>query len=260
VSGARVRPHPAVQARRRQVSRARGRRRRSTALIVLGTATVAVVLYWLLTGPLLAVHGVTVRGYDRDDRGELVAALRAAAADGTVLSPPVGDLREAAEAFPWVASISVARSWPREIAIDVVQAEPAAAAATREGAVIVTASGRVLGPVPEAAGVGWLRIGEDGPPPAIGEMLPADARPALAFVVAAEPEVAARVRQLKVGEDGLLTGRLRAGPSLLLGRPERVQAKARALGLVLDDLSAEDELAAGYIDLTIPERPALGPP
>ena len=35
-------------------------------------------------------------------------------------------------------------------------------------------------------------------------------------------------------------------------------AKAAALGLVLADLSAEDEQSAAYIDLSSPERPAVG--
>ena len=35
-------------------------------------------------------------------------------------------------------------------------------------------------------------------------------------------------------------------------------AKARALGLVLAELRAEDEPPATYIDLRVPQRPAIG--
>ena len=82
----RARPHPAVVERRRAVARAQGRRRRSGALLVLGTLAVLAILWWLATGPLVAVHGVSVSGYDRPDRAELVKALTAAAEEGTVIS------------------------------------------------------------------------------------------------------------------------------------------------------------------------------
>jgi hypothetical protein len=65
---------------------------------------------------------------------------------------------------------------------------------------------------------------------------------------------------VRTGADGLLVGRLRGGPDLRLGTGERMAAKAAALGLVLRDIGPEDERAASYIDLTVPERPALGPP
>lgn len=255
--GPRSRQHPAVVERRRQVARARARRRRSGALFVMVTAAAAVGLYWLLTGPLLAIQTVSVSGYDRDDRTALARALEDAADQGTVLSPPVGPLRAAAHRFAWVESISVARDWPRGLAIRVVEASPVAAAASREGAVLVSEQGRVLGPVTDNAGVGWLRLA--GTPPPVGESLPdAGTRAALEFVAAAGPEVGRRVRALGVDRSGSLVGRLTHGPELRLGAAERLAAKARALGLVLAALPADEQEAASYIDLTVPENPAVG--
>jgi hypothetical protein len=249
-----------VVARRRQIARDEGRRRRSTLLSCLGLAAVAVLAYWLLTGPLLAIHGVTVRGYHRADRDDLVAALTRTAEDGTVLSLPVARLEAVAHQYPWVGGISVAREWPRGVAIDIFPATPAAVAATRQGAVLVTAEGRVLGPVPKEAGLGWLRLSEKGPPPSPGEMLPDADRATLAFLAAADPDVARRVRELRVTRGGQMTGRLTGGPELHLGSTDRPAAKAIALGLLLAHLSPEDEQTAPYIDLSFPERPALGPP
>lgn len=252
----RHRPHPAVVERRRRIARARGRRRRTSLLLAVGVAAGAVLLWWLATGPLLAVSGVSVSGYDRDDRPALEAALAEAAADGTVLRPPVTAMRLAAARFPWVASVSVERDWPRGVSVQVVQAEPVAVAASAEGAVLVSEAGRVLGPVSGKPGLGWLRLGQA--PPAAGYALPEDARAALGFVAAADPEVGARVRALRVDERGLLTGRLAGGPELRLGRPERLGAKAIALGLVLARLTPEEERAAAYVELSVPERPAVG--
>lgn len=251
------RPHPALVERRRAIARQRGRRRRSGALLLLGTAAAVAVLYWLLTGPLLAVQDVRVRGYDQPDRAALVEALERAAGEGTILVPSVEEMRAAASAHPWVASITVARTWPRGLAVNVREAEPVAIASFRDRAVLVSAAGRVLGEREGSPGLGWLTL-SDAPPPA-GGTLPDGARAGLAFIAAADPPTAARVRAMAIDRDGALTGRLVGGPRLRLGPPERLAAKASALGLVLADLSAEDERTAAYIDLTFPERPALSP-
>jgi cell division septal protein FtsQ len=248
--------HPALAQRRREIARARGRRRRSAALLAMGTAAVVLLVYWLATGPLLATSGVSVSGYDRPDRAELVAAVTRAAGEGTIIAPATGDVVAAAERFPWVASVSTARDWPRGMAVHVTQATPAAVASFGGDAVLVSAQGRVLGPREGAAGVGWLRL-EVAPPPA-GAEVPDGARPALAFIASADPEVGARVRALRIGGDGTWVGRLTGGPELRLGSGERMAAKAAALALVLADLSAEDEESAAYIDLSSPERPAVG--
>jgi len=59
-------------------------------------------------------------------------------------------------------------------------------------------------------------------------------------------------------EDGELLGRLAAGPELRLGPPDRIAIKARALTAVLDHLSPEEERTARYLDVSVPDRPALG--
>ncbi len=253
---ARERPHPALAERRRAIARAQGKRRRSGVLLLIGAAVAAAFVYWIATGPLLAVHDVRMGGYEREDKGELMSALERAAGTGTILQPAIGEMQEAADAFPWVESISVARTWPRGLVVDVTEAEPVAVAAFGDQAVLVSAAGRVLGPREGSPGLGWMRL--DAAPPAPGATLPDEARAGLAFMAAAPPEVAARVRALSLGRDGALTARLTDGPPLRLGPPERLAAKASALALVLSSVSAADQQAATYIDLTFPERPALG--
>jgi cell division protein FtsQ len=156
-----------------------------------------------------------------------------------------------------VASVSVQRDWPRGVTVDVSMARPVAIAAAAGGeAAVVAESGRVLGPVPEDAGLGWLRVA--GPPPAAGYALPDADRAALAFLAAAPPEAARRVRRLGMDATGALSGHIDGGPALRLGRPEHLTAKARALGLVLAQVPAEDIQSATYIDLRVPKRPAIG--
>jgi cell division protein FtsQ len=224
----------------------------------MGTAAAVLFLYWLATGPLLATSGVSVSGYDRPDRAELIAAVTKAAHEGTIIAPATGDVAAAADRFPWVASVRISRDWPRGMAVHVTEASPVAVASFEDQAVLVSADGRILGPREGAPGVGWMRL--DVAPPPAGAFIPVGARPALALIAAADPEVGARIRQLRADADGTWVGRLTNGPELRLGSGSRMAAKAAALGLVLADLSAEDEQAASYIDVSAPERPAVGMP
>ncbi len=263
MSGARAagaggrRAHPAVTARRRRIARDRGRRRRMAVALAAGALAVGALLWWLAHGPLLAVGHVEVRGYDRPDRAAFVAAVREAASGSTMASPSADGIRAAAAAHPWVSSVSVQRDWPRGLTVDVTMARPvAAAAAAGAPAALVSEAGRVLGPVPEDAGVGWLRL--PGPPPAPGYALPETDRAGLAFLAAAPPEAARRVRRLGVDSGGALSGLVDGGPVLRLGRPDDLAAKARALALVLRGVPAEDLADATYIDLRVPKRPAIG--
>jgi cell division septal protein FtsQ len=247
--------------RRRSIARARGRRRRTGALAAVGAVAVGLSLWWLATGPVLAIRDVRVTGYERDDLPRLESALEAAASEGTVVRVPTSAIRAASHAFPWVAAVSVRRDLPLGVTVDVVEATPTAVARAAGGAaLLVSAQGRVLGPAVGAGRAGdraLARIVIRGPAPGEGRTLSTGLRAGLRFVAALEPDVAGRVRGLRV-EGGRLLGRLDDGPRLRLGLPERVEAKAIALGVVLDQIPPEDETVAAYIDLTLPERPAIG--
>ncbi len=224
------------------------------ALIVAAAA--AAGGWWLLTGPLLAVNNVEVEGYDQPDRAALEAALAAAATRGTVVALPVDDLRAVAVRFPWVGDLVVRRDLPRGLRVEIIMARPAAVAVPERGdPVLVTEGGVVLGPAGTDRDLPRFRTA-DVTAPAAGAVITGEARAALRFAAAAEREVAARLRSLRL-ERGRLLGRLEAGPRLRLGPPERLPAKARSLAAVLNHLPPETERAATYLDLSVPERPAL---
>lgn len=251
----RARPHPAVAARRRHVARAAGRRRRARAgVTALGLLAFALG-WWLATGPLLAPRDVTVTGYAGRDLPQLERALERAAGAGSLLSLPRGALRRTAMQFPGVREIGVRRDLPFGVAVDVVPARPLAVAAGDGAPVLVSETGRVLGPAPERARVGWLRI--SGPAPAYGQPLPAASRAALTLLGTLPPEMSRRVRALH-RRGGRLEGRLTGGPELRLGPPADMAVKAVALEAVLNQMSPEEESAARYIDLSAPRYPAIG--
>jgi cell division septal protein FtsQ len=249
--------HPALRERRRQVARAQGRRRRNRGIWLLGALAGLAVLYWLLTGPILSIGSVTVSGYDRPDRAEVAAALAGAARTGTVVSPPRAAMERAVAPYPWVESITVTRRLPRSAYVQVVQARPTAIAESSDGAtVLVSSQGRILEPADRAADM--ARMALPGPVPAAGADLPAGWADLLLFPAALEAELSQRVRDLRLDRDGLAVARLEDGPELRLGRPVRLRAKATALALVLSALPAEHRARAAYVDVSVPEHPAVG--
>ena len=236
--------------------RARGRKRRAAILWSLGIGVGLVLLYWLATGPLLAVHEVNVTGYERDDSAQLVTALQSAAGDGTIIVPATGEMRAAAQRFPWVESISVSRTWPRGLKVVVSEAKPVAIASFGGTAVMVSAAGRVLGPMEPGRSLGTVRLAAQAP--AAGQTLPEDEIATLAFLDASKPAVAAKVRDLQVDPAHQVTAQLVDGPQLRLGAADRMVAKARALALMLKGVPAAQRGTGTYIDLSVPENPALG--
>jgi len=256
VSARRTSAHPAVAARRRKVERSQERRRRSW---LLGAMVVAIALlgaWFLVTGPLLAVDSVAVSGYDRPDRAELEAALAVAAASGTAIRPPAAEIREAAEAFPWVESVRVSRDLPRGVSVRITAAEPVAIVRSPDRPpLLVDDRGRVLERAASASGLPSIRLVKPAPEP--GGQLTRGATAAIGFLSATRPELAARVRGLGV-RGGQLQGTLADGPKLRLGAPDRLVAKGAAFAALLDHLSADEEAQATYIDLSVPERPAVG--
>ncbi|MGI9539284.1 MAG: cell division protein FtsQ/DivIB [Miltoncostaeaceae bacterium] len=253
----RGRLHPALEARRRAVSAERMLRRRSVLLGARCAVAGLAAMWWVLTGPVLAVRSVEVSDYSGPNRAALEATLDQVAPRGTILAPPAEDLRIVARHFPDVEDVVVERKLPLGVRVRVIEARPAAVAVPKpEGApMAVTDDGRVLGP-PRAGSKGLPRVWT-GSEPAIGERLQGDALLALRFATTIEPDVAARLRSLRV-EDGRLLGKLARGPRLLLGDTRRLPAKARSLTAVLNHLPVEEERAATYLDVSVPEAPALG--
>lgn len=224
---------------------------------MLGTLAVgggALALWFLATGPLLAVRGVELHGELTGDAGALEADLERAASSGTVVRPPVGAIRAAAATHPWVESVSVSRDLPLGVAVRVTPARPAAVATDGDSSVLVASDGRVLGPA--EPGSGLARVVLTRPPPKPGQPVPEIARGAVALAGATPPEVAPRLRGLRMRR-GRLEGRLANGPALRFGAPDDVAIKATALAALLSNLSSEQEQTATYIDLSVAERPAV---
>ncbi len=251
------RPHPEIDRRRREVARDRGRRRRLVMLGALGAAVCVLAGYWLATGPVLTINGVTVKNYHGPDASQLQSALSSTAAHGgSLISPPVGAMTAVAQRFPGVETISVARDWPLGLTVTVVPAEPfAIVAAPGERSVVVSSRGLVMGPVPHHTARPSILLSQ--PIPAFGRPLPSWAMQVLRFLAIVHQQTRPRIRNLTYVQ-GQLIGHLDNGPVLILGTLARLEEKAAAVNTVLGRASPATLNRATYLDATVPERPALG--
>jgi cell division septal protein FtsQ len=252
-----ARTHPALARRAKQVAADRVQARRRMAAAVGVAAAGALIGWWLVTGPVLAAQSVRLSGYDGPDKAELERALNDAAGGGSLLRPPIADLRATAQTSAWVNDVIVSRDLPLGIVVEVIPARPVAVVTAPGGvSMLVSARGRVMGPS-QGSGTQLPRIQAAVNAPLVaGRAVPAGLAAAVTFTASLEAPLAARVRALRVVEGGRLEGRLGTeGPRLIIGSPQRLSAKAVALGTLVDNVAPEDITAATYIDLTLPERP-----
>jgi cell division protein FtsQ len=251
------RPHPALDRRRRDVARDRGRRRRRVVLGAIGAVVCVLAGYWLATGPVLTINGVTVKGYRGPDAAQLQSELAAAASHGgSLLSPPVDNMTAIAQKFPGVQTISVARAWPLGLTVTVISADPFAVVTARgERSVVVSNRGLVMGPVPRHTIRASIVLSE--PIPAFGKPLPVWAMQVIGFLEVIHPHTRPRIRGLAYAQ-GQLTGHFIKGPLLILGTLDRMADKAVAVNAVLAAVSAKTFATKTYLDVTVPDRPALG--
>jgi cell division septal protein FtsQ len=248
-------PRPA----RAAIARDRGRRRRTALLATLAGAAALAGGWWIVTGPPARIHGVSVTGYRGPDRALLEAWVRAIARDGTVTSPPTGEIRAALARFPWVERVDVSRVFPRAIRVDVTQAKAVAVAVPDRGPrMLLSPEGRVLGPAPSRAHLARIRVSGTAPP-AGARLADPQSRVGLELAAALGPALSARLRAVRV-RAGALAAHLAAGPDLRLGPPDDIERKARAIVAVLDRLTPEERRSAAYIDVSVPDQPAAGPP
>lgn len=167
-----VRPRrPAVvPAGPRLEERARAERstRRRRRLRHLGQALLVllpvVALAWVaLASSWLAVDRVAVSGTGRVTPEAVVSA--AAVEPGTPLARvSTDDVEERIAQLPPVAEVSVRRTWPGTLTVEVTERTPAAAISSGTGVTLVDATGVLFGGEPVApAGVVRLEVADPGP-------------------------------------------------------------------------------------------------
>ena len=229
--------------------------RRPRPIHLVGAALLALLLLggwlWLRDSSLVKVTKVRVTGVSGPDAGRVRLALSDAAADMTTLHVRRDQLLKAAEPFPIVRDVEVTTDFPHGLTIHVVPHVPVGVVVADGRHIAVASDGTILRGESATAGLASIPIST-----VPGGTHLSDARALAAVKVLGLAPAPLRVRIVRVtsGSHGL-TVKLKAGPEVYFGDPDRVTAKWAAATRVLADSTSR---GATYVDVRLPERPVAG--
>ncbi|HKJ54689.1 MAG TPA: FtsQ-type POTRA domain-containing protein [Nitriliruptoraceae bacterium] len=239
--------------RRQLVRRERRRDRLHRTIAVLVVLAIAVGLLLAERSPLVAISDVEVVGVSEVDADSVIAA--SGIRPGTSLLRV--DLDEAAASvaeLPRIESAQVVRTDPLTVEISVVERQPAYVARVDDDTITIDDDGIVLSPG-APAGLVVIEV-ENGALPEPGESVnavPALAN-ALAVVEGMPGPLGPRIAGMRAIEEDRAVIVLDDGTAVEMGRAQQLDAKARALAIVLEDL---DGRVVQVIDVRAPAAPVV---
>lgn len=245
---------PRMADRRHRVARDHRRRRLQILVGVLVVMTLAGTAVGAARSPLLDVDHIEVSGATRTGTGAVLEVLGFARGDQMTDVDP-GAARRAVAALPWVASVSVQRSWPSTVRVEVRERVPAAVAGDAEaGWFLLDRHGRVLEPSPDFPPD--LTLVEGAALAPLGEVVTGPERldELLEVAAAVPPALRAEVDRVRVGPEGdielgvIPVGRVRLGDTAQL-------EEKLAAGVVL--FQQVDDRCIMIMDLRVPEAPTI---
>jgi cell division protein FtsQ len=206
---------------------------------------------------LVAIRQVQVTGLSGPDVAQIRRALTASAETMTTLNLDVSALERAVQDYPYVRSLRVSTHLLHGVTIDVLEDVPVALVSTRGRTVTVNGAGRVL--PNDGAPHGLLPsvpLGTSSSIAAGASRLTAAGPLSALTVLAAAPygflsHVASAVASSAHG----VVVQLRNGPQIYFGQGGQLVAKWTA---ALAVLAGAGSAGAQYIDVSDPERPAVG--
>jgi cell division protein FtsQ len=230
-------------------------RRLRVALLATLVALPLLAGGWLLLrkSSFVTVEHVRVSGVHGADARAIEAALTEAGRQMSTLDVRPGALRAAVAPFPVVRAIRAIPSFPHGLRVDVVEQLPVAALTVGGERTAVAADGVVLGPallsgsLPALSGIAAVT-------PTGQRVREATLRGALVVLGDALTPLARAVTRAYMGAEGL-TLAMRNGLLVYFGDASLPHAKWLSLARVLADPSSA---GAAYVDLRLPERPAVG--
>ncbi len=242
--------HPRIRARRVEVARNAGRRRRHHLNVLLGVICALVWGLVVVRSPLLDVDRVQVSGTERTAVDEVRSA------SGLTVGSPMAELDlgraadEVAE-LPWVDEVSVRRMWPGTVRVVVTERRPLGVVRTTGGWAQVDTEGRVLEVVPTRPR-GMVGIEAAGPL-AAGDVVGTSARRALRAVGRLPFDLRTSLERAAHDDDGLVLA-LDGGWQVVMGDATDLRAKADAALAVRQAADAADGCR---IDVRVPTAPVL---
>lgn len=250
---ARVRTDARISRRRRAVARARRR-----LLAWCGALAGAGGLAWTaFFSPLLHVRALELVGAEHTSAAQAWEASGLSRSDN-LLRIDTGAVERAVESLPWVAGAEVDRILPGTVRVRVRERRPAAILRAGGTAVTLAAGGAVLAYGSAAPGLPVIEAPPEELAPGEAARSPA-ARAALAVLAALPGRLRDRVVAVTAPSPEDIVLRLDDGLEVRYGAAGDSAAKNEVLGALLARLARSGERPA-YVDVSVPARPALGPP
>jgi cell division protein FtsQ len=227
--------------------------------LLVGFAIIAVALAGYISAletSVFAVQRIEVEGAPPRASVRVEAALANRLQGESLLAVDAADVDRALRGLPDVQALGFDRAYPRTLRVTVAAERPVAVLRRGADAWLISERGRVLRALPGTRPsrlpriwVAHLSAPREGALLDVGEAL----RPALALgaVLAADGAFIGRVREARMRE-GEVDLVLRSGTELRLGSPDDLALKIAVAQAVL---KATPRPGAGYIDVSVPERP-----
>ncbi len=240
---------PRISARRRDVIRQRGRRRRRW-LIALAVVAVLVLGGWLLLhSPLFSARTVTVQGATHETPAQVIAAA-GLASHPPLLDVNAGGVSRAVERLPWVRTATVNVAWPDKVHIVVTEQAPKVEMKTADGKwALLTANGRVLALQP-AQGPGLIVLTGPQPAGAAGTTLGSGDRVGLEVATTLPPSFKGQVTAVVVEPGGWVQLTMTTPILVNIGTASELPTKYEDVTSVLAGATLH---AGDVIDVSVPD-------
>lgn len=230
-------------------------RGRALVAAVLGAALAGVYLGWLRDSSLVSIDHLRVEGVSSSEHDQIAGALTRAADGMTTLHYDEQELAAAAGQFPSVASIDVATSFPDAMTVQVRERRPTLMASDGERSAPIAPDGTIL------TGLDVPESERDALPRLVVSKLPQEGRlenEALdqALILGAAPKpLVGLIEGSEYSSDHGVELTMRGDIPIRFGAGGEADEKWAAASAVL----ADPELTGlGYLDVSVPERPAVG--
>ena len=248
----RVKTDPRFRRRRRAVERDKRRR----VLVRLGILIGLVSLGWVLfMSPLLAVRNVAVVGASETPVADVVRAAGIGENENLLLLSGRSVVHRV-EALPWVKGARVERMLPGTVRIRISERRPAMVLSLGAARWTIDASGRVLESGSATTGLPVLAGVQVGTIEPGLTLQTGEATDALKAYRSLPPSMKRRVVGVFASTIERITFSLDDQTQIRYGAAEDIAAKNDVLRALLRRLEAES-LTPGYIDVRVPERPAV---
>lgn len=222
---------------------------------------------WFRSSSLVAIEHVEITGVNGPDVTQITRALTSTAETMTTLDLDVSALERSVQPYPYVHSLSVSTHFPHGLTIAVLEQVPVATVSIGARTLPVNGAGELLpaattphGPLPTLSltgAAGGAAVASTASAGGTTRIAAASSLAGLSVLAAAPYGFLLHVASVSSNAVHGVVVQMRRGPQIYFGGSARLVDKWTA---ALAVLAAAGSAGAQYIDVSDPERPAVGAP